>query len=80
MIPLGLEPKAYCLEGSCSIQLSYGTDLYDAILSKIGCKGSDIFGNRQILYGKSYISAVIEAVVSWCETLCGFETADVQRV
>ena len=27
VIPLGLEPKAYCLEGSCSIQLSYGTDL-----------------------------------------------------
>ena len=25
MIPLGLEPKTYCLEGSCSIQLSYGT-------------------------------------------------------
>ena len=25
MIPLGFEPKAYCLEGSCSIQLSYGT-------------------------------------------------------
>ncbi len=27
VIPLGLEPKTYCLEGSCSIQLSYGTDL-----------------------------------------------------
>ena len=27
VIPLGLEPKAYCLEGSCSIQLSYGTSL-----------------------------------------------------
>ena len=25
VIPLGLEPKTYCLEGSCSIQLSYGT-------------------------------------------------------
>ena len=25
VIPLGLEPKACCLEGSCSIQLSYGT-------------------------------------------------------
>ena len=25
MIPIGFEPMAYCLEGSCSIQLSYGT-------------------------------------------------------
>ena len=25
VIPLGLEPKTYCLEGSCSIQLSYQT-------------------------------------------------------
>jgi hypothetical protein len=22
--PIGFEPMAYCLEGSCSIQLSYG--------------------------------------------------------
>ena len=27
VIPLRLERKTYCLEGSCSIQLSYGTDL-----------------------------------------------------
>ena len=27
VISLGLEPKTYCLEGSCSIQLSYETDL-----------------------------------------------------
>ena len=26
VIPFGFEPKTYCLEGSCSIQLSYGTD------------------------------------------------------
>jgi hypothetical protein len=25
VIPFGFEPKTYCLEGSCSIQLSYGT-------------------------------------------------------
>ena len=25
VIPLGLEPKTYSLEGCCSIQLSYGT-------------------------------------------------------
>ncbi len=24
VIPVGLEPTTYCLEGSCSIQLSYG--------------------------------------------------------
>ncbi len=27
VIPSGLEPETYCLEGSCSIQLSYGTNL-----------------------------------------------------
>ena len=27
VIPSGFEPEAYCLEGSCSIQLSYGTNL-----------------------------------------------------
>ena len=27
VIPLGLEPKTYSLEGCCSIQLSYGTNL-----------------------------------------------------
>jgi hypothetical protein len=25
VIPFGFEPKTYCLEGSCSIQLSYET-------------------------------------------------------
>ena len=28
VIPLGFEPKTHSLEGCCSIQLSYGTDLY----------------------------------------------------
>jgi hypothetical protein len=28
VIPPGLEPGTYCLEGSCSIQLSYGTISY----------------------------------------------------
>ena len=27
VIPFGFEPKTYCLEGSCSIQLSYGTKI-----------------------------------------------------
>jgi hypothetical protein len=27
-IPAGLEPATLCLEGRCSIQLSYGTSLY----------------------------------------------------
>ena len=35
VIPLGLEPKTHSLEGCCSIQLSYGTDLR----CEIGCKG-----------------------------------------
>jgi hypothetical protein len=28
VIPFGFEPKTYCLEGSCSIQLSYGTKYF----------------------------------------------------
>jgi len=28
--PFGFEPKTYCLEGSCSIQLSYGASFYSA--------------------------------------------------
>ena len=31
VIPLGFEPKACCLEGSCSIQLSYGTIRVDGV-------------------------------------------------
>jgi hypothetical protein len=27
VIPEGFEPSTYCLEGSCSIQLSYGTKI-----------------------------------------------------
>ena len=42
VIPLGLEPKTYCLEGSCSIQLSYGT-------IQIGCKISVFFVGSQII-------------------------------
>ena len=36
VIPLGLEPKAYCLEGSCSIQLSYGTIPFFNVGAKVG--------------------------------------------
>ncbi len=47
---------------------------------KIGCKVSVFFANHKILDGKSYVSAVIEGVVAWRETLCGLEFADVQRI
>ena len=42
VIPSGFEPEAYCLEGSCSIQLSYGTDLMMRFLLKSAAK-VDIF-------------------------------------
>ena len=44
VIPLGLEPKTYCLEGSCSIQLSYGT-------IESGCKSSVFCADFQIICG-----------------------------
>ena len=31
VIRLGLEPKTYCLEGSCSIQLSYQTNVQNLV-------------------------------------------------
>ena len=37
VIPERLERSTYCLEGSCSIQLSYGTDL---VLIEKRCKDS----------------------------------------
>ncbi len=48
VIPLGLEPKTYCLEGSCSIQLSYGTSLLKPPCGEIGCKGRYFFRTYQI--------------------------------
>ena len=33
VIPFGFEPKTYCLEGSCSIQLSYGTKIKKGMIS-----------------------------------------------
>ena len=37
VIPLGLEPKTYSLEGCCSIQLSYGTN--PVLVPKSHCNG-----------------------------------------
>ena len=31
VIPLGFEPKTHSLEGCCSIQLSYGTDIFKTV-------------------------------------------------
>ncbi len=44
VIPIGFEPMTYCLEGSCSIQLSYGTIFKKAkvILLNNSCKGNNI--------------------------------------
>ena len=39
--PSGLEPETYCLEGSCSIQLSYGRKIRLQYV-KILCRGDRI--------------------------------------
>ena len=51
MIPFGFEPKTYCLEGSCSIQLSYGTKIQ--LLSC--CLEGSCFRRGGLSYG-TYIS------------------------
>ena len=76
MIRSGLEPETYCLEGSCSIQLSYRTDL----TAICGCKGRHFFANCKILFGKSDMTAVIERVEARCEAFCGLELADIERI
>ena len=50
VIRMGLEPMTYCLEGSCSIQLSYQTE---PIVLFCGCKGRYFFANTQIFGLKS---------------------------
>ena len=41
VIPEGFEPSTYCLEGSCSIQLSYGTKISFSkkLFKKVGVAG-----------------------------------------
>jgi hypothetical protein len=41
VIPEGFEPSTYCLEGSCSIQLSYGTKIsfLQKTYQKVGVAG-----------------------------------------
>ena len=72
MIRLGFEPKTYCLEGSCSIQLSYQTP--------IGCKGKHYFRHNQISDLKSDVTSVIEGVVAFQKCLCSLEFPDIQRI
>ena len=55
--PVGLEPTTGCLEGSCSIQLSYGADnlnvspLVDDVIKKLICDNS--FGGKLHFYGRA---------------------------
>ena len=76
MIPLGLEPKAYCLEGSCSIQLSYGTNPFANAAAKLA-----IFSRTTKFSDcKSYVGAVVERIITFGERFGGLEHSDVQRV
>ena len=59
MIPLGLEPKTYCLEGSCSIQLSYGTNLDDYLFRKSAAK-VDIFSETAKLFRE-----ILQRINAW---------------
>ncbi len=47
--PSGLEPETYCLEGSCSIQLSYEALAHGAKLAKNGCKNRSFFNFYNIV-------------------------------
>jgi hypothetical protein len=63
--PFGFEPKTYCLEGSCSIQLSYGANnvfLQATIpLSKKKKKGDD--------FSSPFVGvARFELTTSWSQT------------
>ena len=51
----GLEPLAYCLEGSCSIQLSYWRIFLAAVLLKAGAGE----GNRTL----------VSSLEGWCSTI-----------
>ena len=50
VIPLGFEPKACCLEGSCSIQLSYGTSLFEKPPAKVVTKLRLSKSRKEIFY------------------------------
>ncbi|MEN9421993.1 MAG: hypothetical protein RLZZ107_1472 [Bacteroidota bacterium] len=63
VIPFGFEPKTYCLEGSCSIQLSYGT----------GCCKLGIYNgynqNRGMIAHPPFVGAAgFEPATSWSQT------------
>ena len=61
-------------------QLLYPAELRNRPFAVCGCKGSDNFLNIQILDGKSYISAVIEAIAAKGKAFCGQEAVDIKRV
>ena len=57
MIPIGFEPMAYCLEGSCSIQLSYGTQKTFKVYSlRFKVKGLQftVYSLRFTVYGLQF--------------------------
>ena len=74
VIPSGFEPETHSLEGCCSIQLSYGTS-HD--FSEIGCKGRHFFGFHQISDLKSYVTPVVEGIISLNKGFGGLELANI---
>ena len=57
VIPAGFEPATVCLEGRCSIQLSYGTIVNENDLQTVVCKSFHIVG-----------TAGLEPATSWSQT------------
>jgi len=74
--PFGFEPKTYCLEGSCSIQLSYGASFYSAWRQLLpSADGLSYFTSfysawRQLLPSADGLSYLTSFYSAWRQRFC----------